>query len=433
MNNHLNLFRSYAKIDRENQLEDDLTRALALTLLECPLFCHEVLQYIIQKDTAQDVYNNIFLDYNGKKSLNIGIQGNVNNFENSFDKLFAVSLSGHPMDEEDFYNQENNRKYGAITDLYIQVDTTLIIVEVKPNNYNCTSQLYNQALNVLKETPTKNNVVAVDLNWNKLMELTLCTSNFLKSLDTSSRFLSDFITVVKKHNPAWLPEYPLASLNIQGDRYKIEQRLISAIESSESNLSKLENRLGFAIELGWINEVLIDVKPETESLLFSFYPGNTKGQGHSLYPKKGSPQFKESITIDHKTYEYKKHLHLKFTSFQKYFTSIDIQESDLVYNIMERPHAINFCGRKKRGEDNWKEVEDFFNGAINENVNWKDKCGWENIVGSGKKQFDLCFGYAMSFEVPFSDLKVLDSDKNNILPLVDFINKIEEEVKNCLV
>ena len=46
MNRHLNLFKTYTKEDRNYQLENDLTRAFAITLLENQLFLHEVLKQI---------------------------------------------------------------------------------------------------------------------------------------------------------------------------------------------------------------------------------------------------------------------------------------------------------------------------------------------------------------------------------------------------
>ena len=42
MNKHLNIFTTYAKDNRTYQLENDLTRSLAICLQEDALFFHEV-------------------------------------------------------------------------------------------------------------------------------------------------------------------------------------------------------------------------------------------------------------------------------------------------------------------------------------------------------------------------------------------------------
>ena len=44
MNSHLNIFKTYTATDREHQLENDLTRALAICFQEDPLFFHKILE-----------------------------------------------------------------------------------------------------------------------------------------------------------------------------------------------------------------------------------------------------------------------------------------------------------------------------------------------------------------------------------------------------
>ncbi len=48
MNAHLNVFKTYTKKERTHQLENDLTRALAICLQEDPLFFHEILKLIFE-------------------------------------------------------------------------------------------------------------------------------------------------------------------------------------------------------------------------------------------------------------------------------------------------------------------------------------------------------------------------------------------------
>jgi hypothetical protein len=93
MNTHLNLFRTYTKENRQYQLENDLTRALAISLQEDSLFLHEVLNSILEENMMGQLFND------GSNSNNIDIQIQVNNTNiTEVDQIFAVSLSEHIME-----------------------------------------------------------------------------------------------------------------------------------------------------------------------------------------------------------------------------------------------------------------------------------------------------------------------------------------------
>lgn len=71
MNKHLNIFKTYTKKNRSYQLENDLTRALAICLQEDALFFHEVLKTIINDS---GLYNKLFEDLDGDTEVQIEIQ-----------------------------------------------------------------------------------------------------------------------------------------------------------------------------------------------------------------------------------------------------------------------------------------------------------------------------------------------------------------------
>lgn len=99
MNKHLNIFRTYAKIERAYQLENDLTRALAICMQEDALFLHEVLKTIFSGDAQ---YNKLFEDLNSVPNLKIEIQKNAKDIT-GFKHIYAVSLSEVEM--TDFWAQ----------------------------------------------------------------------------------------------------------------------------------------------------------------------------------------------------------------------------------------------------------------------------------------------------------------------------------------
>ena len=270
MNKHLNIFKTYAKDNRSYQLENDLTRALAICLQEDALFFHEVLKTIIDDS---GLYNRLFEDLDGDTEVQIEIQKRTSLIED-FDKVFAVSLSESAM--SDFWQQNHNSEYDPICDLVITINNILIVIEAKRDNIDCTSQLYNQILNIFNKQnkPFENNQEAItpfDLNWKKLMAIAVKVASFEKTTGNTNRFLTDFIQLVKEHNFSWLPETPIGSLknvNAKSIFRRIESAIIKFCDNNEA-IEKLayRDRLGTTFTKGWANEVLFNVDKKTGDLV----------------------------------------------------------------------------------------------------------------------------------------------------------------------
>ena len=106
MNKHLNLFTSYSKDDRNYQLENDLTRALAISLQEDSLLLHEFLKKIF---SGTKFYSTLFDEFSRENKVNIEIQKEVSSLE-EFEHIFAVSLTSSVMDVDNFFNIINWNK-----------------------------------------------------------------------------------------------------------------------------------------------------------------------------------------------------------------------------------------------------------------------------------------------------------------------------------
>ena len=204
MDSHLNIFKTYTNVDRTHQLEKDLPRALAITLQEDALFFHEVLKEIMH---GTEQYNLLFESSESESNVSIEIQKNASNIGN-FEKIFAISLSESEM--SNFWEQTHNKNYDPICDLVIKIRDVLFVIETKRNNVDCTAQLYNQILNIIKhndfESPVFNkenyekDVIPFDLNWPKLMAIAVRVASFQKTMGKENRFLNDFIELVKERN-----------------------------------------------------------------------------------------------------------------------------------------------------------------------------------------------------------------------------------------
>ncbi|WP_299061705.1 hypothetical protein [uncultured Polaribacter sp.] len=432
MNSHLNLFKTYTKENKERQLENDLTRAFAICLLENNMFLHSILKTVLK----ESVYSNLFSNFEGKSNLKIDIQKRVNELE-SFDKLYAVSVSGFKMKTDDFYAQTFTTEFQPITDMVISIDNVVVIFEVKRDNTDCTAQLFNQALNALK-TQDKNNIInistvtAVDLCWSKLVKLSLKINNFQKSINNTSRFLNDFIEFVKTHNYRWFPELPLSAVKLNKNLNRVEDRIKTAI--SNSNYESLVNRIGFKINVGWASEVIFRLDKSVNTFDAYIYPGNTKGQGYSLFTKEGEPKFVHEIHLNGNTFKIEKSFHIKFTSFQKYFQGLEGKNSDTILPMITKANFRKISGRKKRGANNWKNVEVFFDKHLKPEYEWRGKCNWiDGILKSGKNQFDLSLGFMLRIKIPFEILQNVDTSENNIIPLIEFLEKIKNEFEKIVI
>lgn len=434
MNNHLNIFKSYTNTNRTYQLENDLTRALAISLQEDSLFFHEVLKEILN---GSNFYNNLFESLENETIVNINIQKKASKIAN-FDHIFAISLSESEI--TDFWEQTHNRNYDPVCDLVIEINNIVLIFEAKRNDVNCTAQLYNQILNTIKnenegldfnEVNFGNKITPLDLNWRKLMSVAVKVSSFEKTMNSQNRFLTNFVSLVKQHNFRWLPEPSISALN-STNKESILRRFESAIEEITKSADKTKlnysDRLGLEFEKPWANEILFDINNKG-NLIVLIYPGNTKKQGYNIF--KSNPKFAKKLTILGIDYTTKYSYHVKLTSFQKYFQGLWFSEADLKIPLYTKENFDKYTGRKKRGNQ-WDEIERIFDQTLN--FNWKEKCDWENsVLNSGKNQFDISFGYEVHIEIPFNKLKELDQKQSELKDLINLVKVIYNSFSNNLL
>ena len=430
MNKHLNIFTTYTKKNRVFQLENDLTRALAICLQEDTLFFNEVLKSLFN---GSDLYNQLFEDLDSNTTVQIEIQKKTSEIA-EFEKVFAVSLSESSM--SDFWRQNNNSEYDPICDLVITINDILIIIEAKRDNIDCTAQLYNQILNIysnqnknIKEN--KPSITPFDLNWKKLMAIAVKVSSFEKTTKNTNRFLTDFIHLVKAHNFSWLPETPIGSLKAINTK-SIYRRVESALTQFCKNnafVDKLpyNDRLGSTFSQAWASELLFEIDSKSGDLVVSIYPGNTKGQGYHIFDK--DPKFNNQLKVANHTYLVNKCYHIKFMG-QSYITGLWLNDKDFSKDLYTKENFNNFTGRIKRNA--WESIEDLLDKHIN--IDWKSECNWTNkIINSNRSQFDISFGYECYIHIPFNVLASLDKNQSEISMLSELIENIYKSFETDLI
>lgn len=430
MNSHLNIFKTYTKTNRTYQLENDLTRALAISLQEDTLFFHEVLKAVFK---GSNFYNTLFEDLDNEITVSIEIQKATSQIS-EFEHVFAISLSENEM--VDFWSQTYNAEYDPICDVVITMNNILFVIEAKRDNVNCTSQLYNQIVNIFKKqskelSEVKNQVTPFDLSWPKLMSIAVKAASFEKTTGNQNRFLSDFIQLVKEHNFRWLPEPPLASL-MSTNRDAIKRRLESAVNQfceQTENVSKLHyyDRLGCSFSKEWANEILFDIDAQSGDLVALIYPGNTKGQGYSIF--QSDPEFRKELVINTNLYKVNIAYHVKFSG-QSYITGLWFSEDQIKQKLYTATNFHNYTGRVKRAD--WPRIEELLDTSLN--FDWRKQCKWNSkLIKSARTQLNISFGYEISLRIPFYELQKLDQTQNDLNGLVELLSQIHEKLSEELL
>lgn len=426
MNSHLNVFKTYTRENREHQLENDLTRALAISMQEDALFFHELLRLLLHENTE---FENIFSTTDAEESkLTIDIQVNAKSITGC-QQIIAASLSDFSMTDKYFWEQTKDIRYDPICDIVVRVGDTVIIIEAKRDHSHCTAQLYNQAYNIALNNglPMDETVITpFDLNWKKLMSLTTRVLAFEKTFNDSNRFTTDFVNLVKGHNPHWLPETPIANL-APSDTFNIRKRLHSALNSLDilDKYTKLtyNDRMGLVFTQPWSQEVIFSVDHQAGNLVIATYPGNTKGQGSHIFNR--NLNISDQIKI--KGVDYKVHVmyHIKLTSFRKFFTGLMFSDQDLTKSdLYSLANFQQYTGRKLRDTGDWDKIAALFDEYFNEEFNWRKHMKWnELVINSGKSQFDISFGYELAVVVPFQVLKQADTSPTNLDGLMELLEE----------
>lgn len=435
MNSHLNVFKTYTRENRNYQLENDLTRALAICMQEDALLLHEVLKRILGNDVEFDL---MFANKEANNDLKINIQvaaGSVPDFST----IYAVSLTDFKMTDVHFWNQNNNTEYDPICDVVITINDKIIVIETKRDASDCTAQLYNQCFNILKaagkENEIRNIVKPVDLNWKELMKVVSRVLSFQNTVDNVNRFTSNFYDLVKGHNVSWLPIMSISHLQ-KGSNRQVLSRIDASLSNLETNgkVQKLtyNDRIGVRFNQPWAQELLFKIN-DNGGLSIDVYPGNTKTQGGFIFNNNYS--ISENLTVSDRTFKVYKGYHIKFTSFQRYFTGMWFYDSDLKEpGLYTKENYHKYTGRNIKSNGDWDKLEVLFDKHFTTAFNWRKHTNWSKyVLGSGKTQFDMSFGYGLSIHIPFEELQKHDTNVNSIESLADYIYEIYHAFNNDLI
>lgn len=366
-------------------------------------------------------------------SLRFLFKKNVESIKD-YKHIYAVSLSEVEM--VNFWGQTRINEYDPICDVVLTINDVCIVIEAKRDDIDCTAQLYNQIFNILRNSnlslnKCKDMVTDRDLNWKKLMKIAVRVSNFEKMSGNKNRFLTDFIQLVRDHNPEWLQATPIASLDPKSCN-AINRRIRIAVEEFESARDNLKlltynDRLGTNFSKMWADEVLYQACPETGGLVASIYPGNTKTQGRHIFYK--DPEFNTELMLSSQSYPLSIGYHVKFSG-QNYVSGLWFDDQKMKKNLYTHEIFKNKTGRYTR--DSWSDIEELLD--LHLSYDWKKQCQWKTkILDSNRTVINMAIGYVITLTVPKDVLDKLDTQIHDTTQLTKLVGHIYDAFENDLI
>ncbi len=440
-NDHLNIFHFYGNND-EQYYENNLTRGLAICLENDAVLLDRFLRNVINKTE-----NKIF----PIQEIRINVQKKASQLTN-IDKLIGVAMTAEELSEK---SPDKSIETGnPVTDLTIQINDTLIVIEVKKNKQDCRAQLINQLERIAKinELPSTE-FEPINYSWEDVMALIRNTLKFQKNINSKNRFTDDYYQFIKRKHPAWLGAIKLNEIrfpkNLENDTIESTQKELIEVRLNVLKKKILESwnkekglnqelvyeRANLPVsEYSWVDEVSIE--PETNGnnyIAIKIWPGDTKTQGYSIFNTNRPFEWPKRIEgSDFRVIPYIKFAHRQGLCW---------------INLKDKSNPIThtgdffykYTGKWNRDEANpnqwihqganWSEFNNILK-DITPGGDWKKISGWDDkIQDSNRSFFNISVGFAISVLLKYKQAQKLDGDSTtHHYPLAEKLKTTSEKL-----
>lgn len=426
MNHHLNIFRFFNENTEKISIENNLSRAFSICLTNNSFFLNEYIKAIISNED----YNYLFSSISEDTKCLLDIQVDISTIEKEdFSKVYAVAMTADDeLDMDDFFSQQNLGEKKSVTDIFINIKDIAIIIEVKRSGENCKAQLFNQVLPFTTEECT---VVPMKFSWQDTIRLMEKVKHVQQLVGQNSIFIEDFLQLGEKRFPNWFDPkpfkvIPFSSQHGNPNYIQLIKRMRQALLASNYELLDY-NRLGISVPFKWASEIILsfqsDQENNNENVIFSIYPGNTKGQGYQIFNKQQDWQEKNSLNIKDIDYKLNISFNIKICHFSKYISGLTFHAEDLIEPTHTYPNFLKKSGKWKK--DNWENFESFMDSHFKPEFNWRKRSNWsENFLNTDRTYFTMSLGYEIHAVVPYKSLRNIDTAEKDIATISDFINNV---------
>lgn len=444
MDHHLNLFRFFNESAEKEFIENNLSRAFSICLMNNSFFFNEYIQSVI---TTED-HDYLFTSINEDTKYLLDIQIDIATIDKeSFKKVYAIAMtSDKNLDLSDFFTQRDFGEKKNITDIFITIKDIAIIIEVKRSGEDCKAQLYNQVLPFVKENY---NVIPKRFSWQEIVKLMEKVKHVQQLTLQKSVFITDFLQLSEIRFPHWFEPKPFNALPFSSQHgtpsyIQLTKRMRQALASSKFQLLGYSGRLGITVPFGWASEII----PEFQSyenntqdyVLFYIWPGNTKQQGYQIFNKPLTWQDKETLKINGTEYELEITFNVKLCHFNKFVSGLTFYKHDVVKPLHTSDNFYHKSGKWDWNNEtetwykgNCNDFEQFMDEHFKAEFKWRDLCKWaENFSNTDRNYFTMSLGFEVAVFIPYSHFKSIDKNENDVNAVSEFINSVTDAFQTLI-
>lgn len=269
-NEHLNIFHHYSQ-NGSIPIENNISRGLAILFQEYPA----LLIMFLDKIQHQVEYYQEALNLDGVYSVNF--QKRISDFSCP-ENIVGVSLTvAEGLDETWNEIDSKNTTADPITDISIEFNDTIVIIEVKRTTEDCNAQLKEQMKRLKSDSNSK--MWDAHFTWTDIIKL---IENYRLILNKDERILDDYYSHICSCFPSWCPVRNLSEIS-KYDILAQKKRLSMLVNkyNKDNNLQSaqyidLTNAFDSASELHvWVDE---NETKETQAINFGIWPCSTRNQ-----------------------------------------------------------------------------------------------------------------------------------------------------------
>lgn len=448
-NKHLNVFNYYNYSSKHDSKENNLSRALAITLSNDRKFLNDVFKLF----TLDESYSNLFsLDYDLIENNDIYIdiqkpsdakelaEGISDNSYKNYIGVLIGSFDGEIIEDKDkIKDVEANNTGNPIPDIILAIKDTLVIIEAKlGGNRNNLGQLKGQLKSIIDNTE-KNSEEKIKteykiVDWEEIVKLAMNYTDKDKTKD--NLLVYDFVDFVRKYRTDFMPVIPFKEIEITDSVNDYNEKLINQrldilktiVTQNEAYFNKDEllyenSRGAIPIAFGWASEANLYFDENKNIIKLDIWPADTKTQGYQIYNsnKKLNWLNNDKINIDGFKYNLNIEPYIKFaSSWGSDISDIwDTLNEDEKYKKTHNYKIFKkMAGQWKRNKnDRWIKNDldlenEFDHQLIGEG--WENDCNWdENFIDSNRNVLNISLGINVEVEIPYFRAQKLDDDKDN--------------------
>lgn len=444
-NGHLNLFRAYSGGEH---LENNLTRALALCLEKDALFLRLFLQHdkVLGNQTSE-----LFAHLQPEESnFVVDIQRDVKSLpgsEKGITRVIGLTLTTNA-DNADFTVETGEKVNKQITDVVLQIQDVLIVIEAKTHGGDASSQLKAQLQFLQKE---KLAIKYESLSWEQVLGLVQNAQHNYQLLGQPAWLLDAFHQLIEQNYAHWLPTKPFKFIEFyqnlaqkQINHIELNKRLAVVKQHLEGyELEEIANRVAIKIDWKWASEVLMWFRESDSKLELGVFvwPANTKQQGYYLYQnEKEGWNKKHALQVNGYSFRLRIYPQVKFSnSFGKFEYELEFDNPDK--ELRQPIHTLHNFQKKsgqwsqKKSGRTFADLENFLDEHINrDKFDWRDKVKWEEKYKNNpnRTSLSISFGYTAMVTIPYEQLQALDRTDADKTDVARLLKEVVDALENLI-